>query len=63
MVRWHKKRLSKGAMTNQKLIKMYNRFKRDPDHPKYTIIGTDLSRMLKDIQKLYRDEMIKRNLL
>lgn len=63
MVRRHKKKLSKGTMTNQKLTKMYNRFKRDPDHPKYTMIGTDMTRMLKEIHKLYREEMIRRNLL
>lgn len=64
-IRSHKKRINKGKVTDEKVIKMYNRFNRNSKTPygAYSIYGKAMSRMQEDIYKLYHDEMMKRNLL
>lgn len=65
MVRSHKKKIGKGEITDEKLIKMYNRFKRGAGtgNVSYHVYGRGMSRMMEDIYKLYHEEMMRRNLL
>ncbi|WP_440895441.1 hypothetical protein ACS127_12860 [Amphibacillus sp. Q70] len=65
MIRSHKKRINKGKMTDQKLMKMYHRFNRESGtfNRSYTIYGRGVSQMVEDIGKLYHEEMMRRNLL